>query len=148
LARLDLSDGERAIVAPLLPGAGEVRNGRLPLDDRKVPNGIFLVLCAGTPSTRHRRGAAPEWAGGARPSCLAQPIRSPDDAAAAACPRKPRHRTASQRRGSSPCGKPPQQHAHACRWVEVGSPDAGLRVCARECDETAGWSGPSGRWNN
>jgi transposase len=49
MGRFDLSDGEWAIVAPLLPGADGVRRGRPRLDDRKVLNGIFFVLRTGTP---------------------------------------------------------------------------------------------------
>jgi transposase len=49
MARFDLSDTEWAIIAPLLPGADGDRNGRPRLDDRKVLNGIFFVLRAGTP---------------------------------------------------------------------------------------------------
>ncbi len=49
MGRFDLSDGEWAIVAPLLPGADGVRRGRPRLDDRKVLNGIFWRLRTGSP---------------------------------------------------------------------------------------------------
>jgi transposase len=49
MARFDLSDGEWAIIAPLLPGAEGRSTGRPRLDDRKVLNGIFFVLRTGSP---------------------------------------------------------------------------------------------------
>jgi len=47
--RLDLTDAEWSIIAPLLPGAEGKKNGRPRPDDRKVINGIFFVLRTGTP---------------------------------------------------------------------------------------------------
>jgi transposase len=49
MARFDLSDSEWLIIAPLLPGAEGKKNGRPRPDDRKVLNGISLVLRTGTP---------------------------------------------------------------------------------------------------
>jgi transposase len=49
MPRFDLSDSEWLIIAPLLPGAEGKKNGRPRPDDRKVLNGIFLVLPTGTP---------------------------------------------------------------------------------------------------
>jgi transposase len=46
MARFDLSDGEWAVIEPLLPakGRGGGRN-----DDRRVLNGIFYILRTGAP---------------------------------------------------------------------------------------------------
>ncbi len=49
LGWLDLTNAEWAIVVPLLPGAEGKKNGRPPLDDRKVLTGIFFVLRTGSP---------------------------------------------------------------------------------------------------
>lgn len=49
MARFDLTDAEWSIIASLLPGVEGKKNGRPRPHDRKVLNGIFLVLRTGTP---------------------------------------------------------------------------------------------------
>jgi len=43
--RFDLSDEEWTILEPLIPGARRSRR----VDDRRIMNGIFFVLCTGIP---------------------------------------------------------------------------------------------------
>ena len=50
MGRFDLTDGEWAVIAPLLPGAdGRPRTGRPRRDDRRVLDAIFHVLRSGCP---------------------------------------------------------------------------------------------------
>ena len=46
MARFDLSDGEWAIIAPLLPNKPR---GVARVDDRRILNGIFYILRTGSP---------------------------------------------------------------------------------------------------
>ena len=46
MARFDLSDEERAVIAGLLPKQGR---GPKRKDDRKILNGIFYILRTGAP---------------------------------------------------------------------------------------------------
>ena len=49
MARFDLTDTEWTIIAPLLPGTEGRKNGQPRPDDRKVINGISIVLRPGHP---------------------------------------------------------------------------------------------------
>ena len=54
MARFDLSEGEWAVIAPLLPNKPR---GVPRKDDRRVLNGIFYTLRTGSPWRMHSRSS-------------------------------------------------------------------------------------------